>query len=387
MRQSIPSLVTLLMAAVLLASAGCDDGATTAPPTTPVVEADPIISFQETLSVASEGFDYTDGEFHDDFGDGAFFGVAFYARSTQTQGPADHDTRAKAANAYNLGVLAGGVADPLGMLDILEEVFMATLGSIEYAGVTGDKAGLPTIAGIIEAMDAFSAGFGDYLEVSAGEFALDLYGPTAATAGLALIHLQHAHFFADNRDKHVARGVAIVEAIDSKAWDAAGKRYKYRPDNEELYLYPNATMLTVVNRLFELTGEQKYLDRAEALFEGIQPLRKTAGYYQSPYSQVYQGAQTDEYGTLSAQNYLTLGLLITHENTGDAKYLDEALTMLDFVRVKLWDEAVGKLLHHWIDDRAATTDDPDYFCSGCNMQYLYIGHYLQHQMGWGGRPQ
>ncbi len=39
------------------------------------------------------------------------------------------------------------------------------------------------------------------------------------------------------------------------------------------------------------------------------------------------------------------------------------------------------LLHHWIDGRIAHPDDPDYFCSGCNLQTLYVLRYLQEELG------
>ena len=373
----------LSLAVVGLLLGGCDGGTSPAP-TTPTAEAEPIFVFHEVLTEASDAFDFDNGEFHDDFGDGAFFGVGFYVRSARDLEHMAHDQRAQAANDYNVGVLKTAAADPLGMLDILEEVFMATLGAIEYAGVSGDHAALPTIQEVIDVMDAFAGGLGDYLEISAGDFALDLYGPTSSTAGLALIHLQHAHFLTERRDHHITRGKELVAAIDAKAWDADKGLYRYRPEVEDLYLYPNATMMTVLARLHQLTGDDAYKVKIDTVFAGIAPLRKSTGYYQSPYSQAYQGAQTDEYGTLSAQNYLTLGLLIAYETTGEATYFDEAIVILDFVRDHLWDEAVGKLLHHWIDGRAATTDDPDYFCSGCNMQYLYIAHYLKHTMGWEG---
>ena len=123
------------------------------------------------------------------------------------------------------------------------------------------------------------------------------------------------------------------------------------------------------------------MERAEATYKGIAPLRKELGYYQSPYSQEYQGAETDEYGTLSAQNYLNIGLMLLYQNTQDPQYLRESLTLLNFVKDHLYDSTNDKLLHHWIDGRWALETDPDYFCSGCNLQVLYIIWYLKNEIG------
>ena len=54
---------------------------------------------------------------------------------------------------------------------------------------------------------------------------------------------------------------------------------------------------------------------------------------------------------------------------------------MHFVRERLYDWANHKILDHWIDGRWALESDPDYFCSGCNLQVLYILWYLKHQVG------
>mgnify|MGYP006897292372 CR=1 FL=1 len=37
----------------------------------------------------------------------------------------------------------------------------------------------------------------------------------------------------------------------------------------------------------------------------------------------------------------------------------------------------GKILHHWMNGRAAIPEDPEYFCSGCNLQTLYISRIIE----------
>ena len=77
-----------------------------------------------------------------------------------------------------------------------------------------------------------------------------------------------------------------------------------------------------------------------------------------------------------ARLLVMLSLLLLYENTRDARYLDEALRLLELVEQHLFDHAAGKIVHHWIDGRPALPTDPDYFCSGCNLQTLYIIQYL-----------
>ena len=45
--------------------------------------------------------------------------------------------------------------------------------------------------------------------------------------------------------------------------------------------------------------------------------------YRSPYSATHMGAQTDDYSTLSAQNYLMIALWLAYEATGEQRYLDD----------------------------------------------------------------
>jgi hypothetical protein len=140
----------------------------------------------------------------------------------------------------------------------------------------------------------------------------------------------------------------------------------------DLYLYPNTMMILVLNRYHESTGLVEPLQRAESIFYAIQPLKNTArGGYNSPYSAAVMGATTDDFTTLSSQNYLLLALSILYRNTDDQRYLDEAMEVFDFIRNRLYDQDNGIILHHWIDGRPALPEDPEYVCSGCNLQFLY----------------
>jgi hypothetical protein len=171
-------------------------------------------------------------------------------------------------------------------------------------------------------------------------------------------------------------------------------------------------------RLYQLTGDAAYKDRALETYQGMQPLKVTEadglaapGRYRSPYSAVVMGAQTDDYSTLSSQNYLMFALMLLYQITGEDKYLDEMNPVLDFLENNLVGQAclvdisqdalcdpacaAGRsclkeecyddschqgILHHWMDGRVAIPDDLEFFCSGCNVQTLYLMWYRQEKL-------
>ncbi len=337
--------------------------------------------FYETLQRDALSFAFQEGEWLEDYGDAAAFGPTFYLHAGTGMNREDYLSIARAASAYNLSAVEEADGNIFWYLENLEEVFMCMMGLVEYAGVSGDMGAVSAVDRLIRTTDGAVRLLGDYVNVSVGEFAADLYGPTAITGGIVLIYLQYATYLdTPLRQERIDRAAAVVERIDEEAW--AGDHYRFQPGGYKLFLYPNSIMITVLCRLYELTGEATYLERAEVVYRGIQPLRFTdGGFYRSPYSQEYQGAKTYEYSTLSSQNYLTIGLILLHQNTGDEQYLDDALVVLDQIRIRLYDPAQGKLLHHWIDGRIAGPEDPDYFCSGCNLQTLYILRYLKDEVG------
>lgn len=340
-----------------------------------------LAAFYDELQEDALDFGFEDGEWLEDFGDASAFGPLFYFYVGTSADNSDYLEMARQGRDFNLTLVEHAADDIVWYMDNMEDVFMALMGLVEYAGVANDTDLIEPIDRLIDMTDQVVAAANDYFEISVGEFAADLYGPTSVTAGVALIYLQYAKYIDNDRTQsRIDRAVEIVEAVNEKVWDE--DHYRFRPDEERLFLYPNSTMIIVLNRLYELTGDAQYLERAELVFEGIQPLRNAElGFYQSPYSQEYQGAETDEYSTLSSQNYLSLALMLTYQNTSDQLYLDEVLVILDFFRLRLHDHEEGKLLHHWIDGRLATEDDPEYFCSGCNVQTLYILRYLKEEVG------
>ena len=345
------------------------------------VTTDGMADFYEQLQEDALLFGYENGQWTEDFGDAAAFGPTFYAHAGQQLSRVDYLTRAEEAATYNRSVLVQASDDMAWLSGHLEEVFMATQGAITWSGILNEPEPIAEIDALIDTMDPIVQATGDYMNLSLGDFASDLYGPTALTGGVAVIYLQHAHYLhADRSQEWLARAIEITAAIDGEALH--NDHYRFSPDTEKLYLYPNAIMLLVLNRLYQQTEDVAYLAQAEAVFQGIQPLWDSRmELYHSPYSTESQGAQTDEYSTLSSQNYLLLGLMEMYRNTGDEIYRNEVVRLLQSIRTRLYSESDRLLVHHWVDGRPAGHDDPDFFCSGCNLQTLFILWYLENELG------
>jgi hypothetical protein len=361
-----------LLAALLLA-ASCDDG----PP--PVEIPTELLAFYDTLRADADAFAAEGGGWTEDYGDAPFYGLGFYLHEGAARGDAGYVARADAARAYDLEVVRHANDDLTWYVENLEEALMAALGLIENASVRDDPEAMAAIDAVIDRTNDLLRTFGNYLPTGEdlGSFALTTYGPTAITAGAALLNLQYAVYLdTPRRQERIDRATTIADVVDRRARD--GVRYRSSPDDERPELYPNAIMILVLCRLHELTGERRFVDRAEEAVLGIEVLRNTTrGGFNSPYSAEYMGAMTDDYSTLSSQNYITLGFLLLYEQTRDRRYLDEAFGVMEFVRTRLYDAGQRRLLHHWMDGRIAQPDDREYFCSGCNLQFLYVFWYLQ----------
>lgn len=342
-----------------------------------------ISVFYGALQQDARAFKLEGGDWKDDLGDAPFYGTAFYTRAAATSMRPDYAEIARSAKTRNLAFLQEHLknrADLDQFLGNLEEIMMSGLGLIEHAAQTGDLDALPELEQLIDTLDALAVGQRLYIDYEAGMFAIRTYGPTAITAGVALLNVQYAKYF---QTEHTAERLELVrrmlDTIDEKAW--TGSIYRVRPGEDLLELYPNTMMMLVLTRLYEITQDPALLARAEAVFAGIAPLKNAArGGYNSPYSAKAMGAKTDDYSTLSSQNYLTLTLMLMYESTQKRQYLDEAAAVLEFVRGHLYDAASGRVLHHYIDGRVALPTDPEFFCSGCNLQLLYVLWYLNERI-------
>jgi hypothetical protein len=280
--------------------------------------------------------------------------------------------------AFNAGILRRALMEPLSYFsENLDAVIMAMLGGIEYAAATGDFGHLPDIDAVLNLTNAMlKIVYGNYVmgDDSAESYFTQTYGATVVTSVVALANLQYAVLLEGSNKKNgrVNSAREIVDTIEAVAW--TGTFFRKDPGNENLFLYPNVMMMLCYCRLYQATGEPGILEKAEALFEAIQPLKlgDRPG-YRSPYSALHMGATTDDYSTLSSQNYLMFALALLNRTTGKAVYCSELRDVRRFVQDYLFDAAQARLLHHWIDGHIARPEDPEYFCSGCNLQFLYMG--------------
>jgi hypothetical protein len=151
--------------------------------------------------------------------------------------------------------------------------------------------------------------------------AMITYGPTSVNGLLALVNLQHALLLRDeNRARFWEVGRQVASALQARAW--TGTEYRFSDTRPGLFLYPNVTMILLHGRLYQLTGDPAFRDQALATYRAIQPLRVTSatgwvgpGRYRSPYSAEHMGARTDDYTTLSSQNYMILALYVLYQIT------------------------------------------------------------------------
>ncbi len=315
---------------------------------------------------------FHDGTWHLHYGDGLMFGPSYDLATWSLGGEARHKERAEEALGTNIARVEAAAKDLTGAMKDLESVAMALLGLLESGQFLDTTSYVEAAEPLLELVDKLSRSLGDYLEIQAGEFAVASYGPTSVSSLIALAHLELALGWPDREgDKHVERAVQVLDHIEAKAWDEERKVYRFATGDERLMLYPNATLMLAHARALQLTGEARHRERVEALYEGIQPLRAASGdHFHSPYSREEADAVDEDYATLSSQNYLSMALWIAWRNTSDQRFIDELDRVLGWIEAHLFVD--GVLKHHWVNGRVANEEDQYDFCSGCNLQTLYI---------------
>ena len=354
------------LAALALLAASCSN----APALTdgPEVSHSPNMFRAVLASLSAADMLPHDGDWQADYGDANHYGAGFFYRYGEA---ADNDAQrslADATYAYDVWLIDDALDTPVRLLQVPDELIPAAFGLIERYEHSPDPADAARIEAFLDLVDVFVEGYDYYPET----FEI-IYGPTTINGALALLNLEYAIVAeAAAAALRVERAEQIIAAGRDIAYDVDLGYYRYAPDVDRLYLYPNVMQILAHARAFELTGEQAYLDRAVALHEAIQPLKVAGeGRYKSPYSAEYMGAQTDDYTTLSSQNYTMLALAVLYDLTGDEQYRQEVIEILGFIETRLLADD-GRVLHHWIDGHIAAPTDLEYYCQGCNLQLLYL---------------
>jgi hypothetical protein len=403
-----------VLAFVVIASAAfaCADETV---PAVPVRPAPPSkhAALVDALADDAKAFAFADGDWQEDLGDAPFYGLGWLSRRAEA-GDLDQDglARRDAARERAKTALGGSLLEG----DIQDKV-MAALGLIEYVGASRDRSVVPALDDFVDRLDSLTHTLGDYIEAGADRsWALRTYGPTAVTALVALVEAQYALLVGGDRaQERIDRVIAIDAKIRERAFTdlvdgATGRQargYAFAPGQPGIFDYPNAAMLLLKARLFRLTKDEVFRLEARAVYVALQPLKlaDAPARYSSPYAKASLGIDSRDLSTLSSQNYVTLGLLLLFEITGDQRFVDEADRLLDGIAAMRgpWctsnvfdaaacapacaagqtcvssactaDRCTTGLLHHVVDGRLALPADGTLFCAGCNLQTLYVAGY------------
>lgn len=329
--------------------------------------------FEAARSHLAEGDYFEAGVWSAQYGDAPMYGPSFDLAWWSQTGDEAALARAREALDANLEVVRAANRDRLSILDDSETIAMSLLSLIESGQYIDDPEYKDAAEQLLNVLDGLSRGLNDYLAVDAGEFASSTYGPTALTSFIALMHFEYAMAWPeDDGAAHVRRGIEVLDNVRAAAWDDALGAYRFALDDPRLEIYPNITMMLATGRAAMLTGDPRFAEHIEEIYQGIQPLKDEDGrHYHSPYSAEFMGATDPDYSTLSSQNYLMLAFLTAWQATGEQKYLDEIDLVLGWITEYIAVED-GRILHHWMNNRIAIPTDPEYFCTGCNLQTLFV---------------
>lgn len=326
--------------------------------------------FQAVLANVLQNVPLVDGDWADDFGDARFYAPAVLLGLGYEIDNACLLAFGQESLEGNRNLIRTGQRCMLSFWLQLPEQVMATYGLVEAYQYEQRAEDIELIDVVLDRVKVGLEAFDLYPDVLADSL-LSLYGPTTQTAGMAALNLRYALQVGGVRGPEREEfGLQLIDAINERVYEPDRGTYRFSGKAAELRLYPNVMMIVANCLAYQAIGEDAYLQRAEATFDNIQPLKDAnQGNYRSPYSAELMGAETEDYSTLSSQLYLVTALYLLYESTGNPRYMDEAGNVLGFVCTYLHDD--GRLVHHWIDGRPAQPDDPEYYCSGCNFQALH----------------
>lgn len=379
----LPRKATWLVVSTLMITiaVGCSDPEETPPTLTdgpdPGYEAEMFHTVLETLTQESRL--PRAGDWPEDFGDANFYGPGFFFRYGEAGGNQLQLDLARETHLYNAGLVAQAMRSIGVLMDKLEDVLMACFGLMEGYRQDPEDATREQLDQALEALNTIGKVINYYPEdtTAVGGYGVDTYGPTTTNASLAMLNLEYAMMVGGaKKQDRIATAEQILEAGRTKAFLTDKGYYQFSSTRPGLYLYPNITQMIAYLRAYQLTQKQVFLDRAKDLHAAIQPLKvKGEGRYRSPYSAKYMGAKTEDYTTFSSQNFSMIGLSLLFRFTEKEAYKQEVVEILAFLRTHLLQD--GRVLHHWMDGHIAQPTDPEYYCSGCNLQMLYILHRLE----------
>jgi len=345
-----------------------------------VVEAIDVAAetFRDVLAHVLLEVPLVDGDWADDFGDARFYGPAvLLGLGHQIDSPCLL-AFGRAALEGNRRLIRRGRDRWMSFWLNVPDQLMAAHGLVETHQHEHQDGDVGLIDAVLDRLNAALEVFDLYPDALADSL-MSNYGPTTETAGVVALNLRYAlRIGGDRGPERQAFGLRVIDAVNERVFDVDRGIYLFSSRTTDLHLYPNTMMITANCLAYESTGQARYLERARATFDNIQSLKDPdRHYYRSPYGAAFMGAQTDDYSSLSSQLYLIIALDMLGQHTGQQRYRQEALDVLDFVCTHLRQD--GRLLHHWMDGQPARPDDAVDYCSGCNLQALYVMWTLSQQ--------
>jgi len=295
-------------------------------------------SLRDALRDDARAFAFEDGDWLEDLEDAPNYGLAWLART------GEDNARRDAAKTRALERLEG---EPY-RLEKLE----SARGLVEYAVAAGDRSVVPALEAYADRL----AGVSDYFAVATyGDEAE--YGPTALTAMVALLDAEMTLFLGSQRKGHA---LAIDAAIRARAYGdliepttlKQARAYAFAPGMAGIRDAPNLAMLILKARLFRLTKDEVLRIEARAL-NGV--------------------LESVPLALLSSRADRAFGLTLMFEITGEQRFIDATDAAFDSAAALRgpWCSPVTTrcttgLVHDQTNGALAST-----LCAGCTFRMLW----------------
>ena len=174
---------------------------------------------------------------------------------------------------------------------------------------------------------------------------------------------------------HLQQGRRILRVVGREYWDEDKGCYRSDPDDPVLYFGEQPNMLMAYALEYNLTGRWLARMHCDVQLESMNTLWADSwggGYLfnTDPQSELYF------YKGLAEHMVVLMSLVLLYERSGDNAYRETAEGLVEFLEDSLYgnDEAGNPVILH-------DTQNPVYWCSGCNMFTLYAIYRLNRALG------
>lgn len=174
-------------------------------------------------------------------------------------------------------------------------------------------------------------------------------------------------------------GIRAVALTDLSSATGQARAYAFAPDIAGIYETPNIAMLVEKARLYRLTKDLTFQLEARAVYAALQTLKlsSTPATYSSPSAQAALATDSRNLTLLSSQADIAFALMLMFEITGEERFIDEADSAIDMLATlrgpwcSLTTPQCGTgEVHHILDGALAKT-----LCAGCTFRVLHALDY------------